>query len=479
MFNPLKDFLKPKYVLGLLVREGFIAAVQVFNGVKGPEIEKAAFREVSNPEALQEALQAFLEEEDFKTERVITCLPSSRAFLREINLTVSNPKVVEKIIKFQLEPYVPGSIEEMVVDFLDPGTDGSIPCFGVEKKHLAAHLALLAGAGLDPDVVTLDGAALLHLYLSAAAEGADEPVALVYLDGAGILVEIVYGKRPDFIRVLGDGARAPEQVADTLRLYKLKRPEATVKEILISGRLPQDMDLVEAIGSKTGIKTSLWQPLGDPGTQGHGGLTPLGPEMSVPLGLALYAAAPSLRVVNLRKEEFLPRGHMDLRKLFLFSASALLLLAVLLTLSVYQKVFYLEKQDQALQEEIGQVFVQSFPEAGRIIKGRELAQLEQMIAAETVRYQGLDEATAREKTLDVLLKLTRIIAEDPEVQIDNLSLEAKDIRLDGRTASFEAVDRLTGRLTKAGDFKNIKLVGAKMDRRENAVTFNFALEKNE
>ena len=64
------------------------------------------------------------------------------------------------------------------------------------------------------------------------------------------------------------------------------------------------------------------------------------------------------------------------------------------------------------------------------------------------------------------------------MQIDNLSLEGKDIRLDGRTSSFEAVDRLTNRLNKSGDFKNIKLVGAKMDKRENAVTFNFALEKN-
>jgi Tfp pilus assembly protein PilN len=169
---------------------------------------------------------------------------------------------------------------------------------------------------------------------------------------------------------------------------------------------------------------------------------------------------------------------LDLRKISLFSASALLLLAVLLTVVVYQKVFYLEKHDQALQGQISQVIAQSFPEAGRIVPGRELAQLEQMIVGETGRYHGLDEATAKEKTLDVLLKLTRIISEDPEIQIDNLSLEAKDIRLDGRTASFEAVDRLTNRLTKSDGFKNIKLVGAKMDRRENAVTFNFALEKN-
>jgi general secretion pathway protein L len=202
------------------------------------------------------------------------------------------------------------------------------------------------------------------------------------------------------------------------------------------------------------------------------------PMLGVPLGLALSAAQPSFRPVNLRKEEFAPKSHVNLRKMFLFTASAVLLLAILLTVNVYQKVYYLEKQFQGLQDEVRQAFVQSFPEVGKIVKGQELVQLEQKIAEATGQYQGLEEVTGKEKTLDVLLKLTRIISEDPEVQIDNLSLEGKDLRLDGRTSSFEAVDRLTNRLTKAGDFKNIKLVGAKMDKRENAVTFNFALEKN-
>jgi general secretion pathway protein L len=479
MFNSIKDFLKPKYVVGLLARESFIAAVQVFNGVKGPEIEKAAFREISNPEDLQEELKTFLEEEDFETERVITSLPSSRAVIRDITLTVTNPKVVEKIVKFQLEPYIPGSIEEMLVDFLDPEADGSIPCFGVEKKHLAEHLALLSGAGIDPNVVTLDMAAILHLYIATPGELFDEPVALVCFEGDSILVAIVYGKRPDFFRIFKEGKSLPEKINDALRFYKLKRPEGTLSKILISGLIPQNADLVEAVEAETGVKTFLWEFSRDLRIQKDAGLEHLGPEMSIPLGLALYGAEPSIRLVNLRKEEFLPKPHLELRKIFFFSASSLLLIALLLTFSVYQKVFYLEKQDQLLQDQITQVFAQSFPEAGRIIRGREVAQLEQMIAGERGLYQGLDEATAREKTLDVLLKLTMIISEDPDVQIDNLSLEAKDIRLDGRSTSFEAVDRLTSRLTKAGDFKNIRLVGAKMDRRENAVTFNFALEKNE
>jgi general secretion pathway protein L len=470
MINPFKDFLKPKYVVGLQVKEGFIGAVQVFNGMKGPEVDKAAFREISNPDQVQEELKAFLEEEDFKTEMVISALPASQALMREINLTLDNPKILQKIIKFQMEPYVPVSIEEMIVDFLDPAPGGSVPAFGVEKKHLADHLALLAGAGIDPDIVTIDGLALLHLYLYKYGDQSEQPVAIVYLDRGSTLVEIVYQGRPDFFRIFADGKQGMDQITDTLQLYKLKRPAATLSEILITGIAPDDTDMVQAIESKAGVKTSLWRPFDDPLFQ---------PRLSIPLGLALSAAQPSLRLVNLRKEEFVPKSHVDLRKMFLFSASALLLLAVLLTANVYQKVYYLEKQHQALQNQVRQVFIQTFPEAvQRIPKGQELVLLERKIADETGQNQGLEEATGREKTLDVLLKLTKVISQDPEVQIENLSLEGKDIRLDGRTSSFETVDRLTNRLTKSGDFKNIKLVGAKMDKRENAVTFNFALEEN-
>jgi len=159
--------------------------------------------------------------------------------------------------------------------------------------------------------------------------------------------------------------------------------------------------------------------------------------------------------------------------------AGLLLLAVLLTVNVHQKAYYQERQYNRLQAQLRQVFVEAFPDAAqRIVRGQEVAQLEQKIAEEMGQYQGLEEAAGRQKILEVFLSLTRIISEDPDVLIENASVEGKDIRIDGRTASFEAVDRLTGRLNKAGQFKNIKLVGARMDKKDNAVTFNFALERN-
>ena len=80
--------------------------------------------------------------------------------------------------------------------------------------------------------------------------------------------------------------------------------------------------------------------------------------------------------------------------------------------------------------------------------------------------------------LDVLKVLTGTVSGFPDVKIENLSIEENEIRLHGRTASFETVDKLKQKLTGSGYFEVVRLVGAKMDKRKKAVRFNFALEKN-
>ena len=475
--NPLKDLLKPKYVVGLQVKDGFIGAVQLYVGLKGPEIDKAVFIEVADSERLQEELTRLFQEQGFKKEMIVTSIPSSKAFIREISLPLSQPKKIEKIIKYQMEPYLPCPVEEVLVDFLQPGEGGSILTFGVEKKFLAEHLALLAGAGIEPDAVTLDDIGLFSLYLYKHGSESEHPIAIVNQDGESLVVQIIHQKRLDFIRIVPDNV---DQLEDTFRFYKMKRPGLSVEGIYLAGNGSSEAgEKAQALESKTGIKTMVWRPFDEMRDRLDKTISLVQPKLGVPLGLAIGASYPPEKTLDLRREEFVPKTYFNLRKMFFFMGAGLLLLALLLTVNVYQKAYYQERQYNRLQAQIRQVFAEAFPDAAkRIVRGQEVAQLEQKITEEMSQYQGLEEAAGREKILEVLLSLSRIISEDPDVQIENASVEGKDIRIDGRTASFEAVDRLTGRLTKAGQFKNIKLVGARMDKKDNAVTFNFALERN-
>ncbi len=323
IMNPIKDFLKPKYVVGLQVKEGFVGAVQLYVGLKGPEIDKAVIREAAGPEGIQEELKRLFKEEGFKKEMIVTSLPSSKAFIREISLPISQPKKVEKVIKYQMEPYLPCPVEEVLVDFLHPGKNGNILTFGVEKRILAEHLALLAGAGIEPDAVTLDDIGLFSLYLYKHGGESEDPVALVNQDGETLVLQIIYKKRLDFIRILPNDV---DQLADTFRFYRMKRPDLSVAEIYLAGdgtseahRKAQDLE------SKTSVKTMVWRPFDEMRDRLDKTISLLQPKLGVPLGLAIGAMYPPEKPLDLRREEFIPKTYFNLRKMFLFMGAGLVL----------------------------------------------------------------------------------------------------------------------------------------------------------
>ncbi|HYQ61017.1 MAG TPA: hypothetical protein VEP29_08190, partial [Desulfatiglandales bacterium] len=356
MMNPIKDFLKPKYVVGLQVKDGFIGAVQVYVGLKGPEIDKAVLREVADLERIQEELKSLFQEEDFKREMIVTSLPTSKAFIREISLPISQPKKVEKVIKYQMEPYLPCPVEEVLVDFLQPGENGNILTFGVEKKYLAEHLALLAGAGIEPDAVTLDDIALFSLYLYKRGGESEQPIAIVNQDGEKLVVQIIHKKRLDFIRILPDDV---DQLADTFRFYRMKRPNLSVGEIYFAGNGSSGAhEKAQALESRTSIKTLVWRPFDEMRDRLDKTISLVQPKLGVPLGLAIGASYPPEKSLDLRREEFIPKTYFNLRKMFFFMGAGLLLLALLLTVNVYQKAYYQERQYNRLQAQIRQVFAE-------------------------------------------------------------------------------------------------------------------------
>ena len=99
------------------------------------------------------------------------------------------------------------------------------------------------------------------------------------------------------------------------------------------------------------------------------------------------------------------------------------------------------------------------------------------IEQETGKYQWLQELTSGASVLEVLTILTRTMSGFDDVQTDDLSIEGKDIRLHGRAASFKTVDRLKQEFIGMKVLKTVRLLDAKMDKKEKMVKFNFVLEK--
>lgn len=477
MFNVLKELFGPKAVVGLELTDRHICAIRVSNPLSSPEIERMAFREFERPGESADALNAFLTEEKIDCETVITALPTHLATIREITVPFDKPKKLRKIIKYQMETYVPFPIDDMVVDFLSSESGDRIVSVGIPKRVLADHLRLLAQADLAPRVVSLANVALFNLFVYTRKGESEAPASILHLDGGQIIVQIIYRDRLDFVRVVHGQAGHLEQLRETFALYRLKNARKPLKEVLLTGPSATNAGLSEEIAQISDAHVSLWEPfreikhnLGDVDVNRQS-------RFGVALGLALSLSNGSPNAFDLRKEEFALETAADLKPLIMFMLPALLLIIALFTFNLYQKLYHQEAYYSSLEDSVRNVFLETFPDTTQIVKGREVQLFGERVSKEKGQYQWEDNFTTDGTVLDVLLNVTQVASRYPGMRIDNLSIDGKNIHMDGSASSFKIVDSLKVDLEKSDFFSNIKLVGAKADKRQNSIQFNFVLEK--
>lgn len=477
MFSFLRELFSPGSALGLHVGERSIAAVQVSNPFGSPAVERADVQEFADPDHAGTRLAAMIDGGDWDPEMVVTSIPASRTAIRDIPIELDNPKKLRPIIKYQMEPFSPHPIEEMLVDHLPVERGRPVTAVGVHKQILSEHLDVCRSGGVEPDRVSVDAVALYALCLHLGEGGGDRAAAVVHVDGPEGLVLVVDRNRLDLVRVLQWEEDPVERIHETLSLHRLKNPEARPGEILLTGRDGAAVGSAGRLAERTGLETRPWLPfdrvkhdLGAMDARQQG-------ELAVPLGLALGASVAGVRGFDLRREEFALGTAADLKRPLVYTAVSLAVLAALLTFNTYHSLSTVKRDHERLSSEIRQVFLGTFPETQRVLKGREMEQMEQKLASETRQYRWLEEARERGPILEVLLILTRNLAGFREVELDNLAVEGRRVDLDGRAPSFQTVDNLKGVLERTGFFPQVRLVGAKMDSAGRGVRFNFVLER--
>jgi Tfp pilus assembly PilM family ATPase/Tfp pilus assembly protein PilN len=476
MLHHFKSLLAPRTVAALATDSRTIRAVRMATSPKGIEVTGFVLKEVEDPENLQEELRSVFRSGKLHHEVLVSCLPSSRAALRQFPVAFDSTKTLEKIIKFQLEPHVPHPIEELLVDFLPAARGKEVVAAGVQKAEMSRHLQILSGAGLEPGIVGIDDLALFFLY-HHIHQGGGRTVAMINLDDGKAGVQIVSDAGIEFIRILPLREAWEPQLSETFHLYSYDPRAKPLEEILLTGSAGDRPEEVRtAIESVTQVKTSFWRPmdhldhrLGEIPEDIQG-------RLSVPLGLALGSLSPATRLFNLRKEEFKVHSAVEVRKSSFFFLVTLAVLAFF-TFHLYFRLHIQERRYREVEKSVQQVFKRTLPEVTTVLKGRELAQMKQRIDAAKAEYQWLQNVNREGTTLDLLLALSRAISAFPDVAVENISIETPEIRLDGYASAFETVDKLEKRVNGSGSFRAVKLVGAKMDNRENLVRFQFSIER--
>jgi general secretion pathway protein L len=143
-----------------------------------------------------------------------------------------------------------------------------------------------------------------------------------------------------------------------------------------------------------------------------------------------------------------------------------------MTLAASMGLQYYDKRQQSnrLEQQMETLYKRTFPEATTVVDVP--LQMESAILQlqEDVGIIGLDRPSA--------LHLLQTISDLPEAisaDVDEFTLERNEVRISGRTSTFEAVNRIAERFRQSPSFENVEVAESKMDLAGKQVSFRMRL----
>lgn len=513
----------PQRILGLDLGAHAVKAVLVEGAYRGWTVAGAASAPVAAAgedaapirDRQAAAVKAILAERGWRPDTVVVAFPGAGVSSHVVTLPFTDPRRIEQTIGFEVEGQIPFDLGEVAWDWQPLGArDGKTDLLVgvVRKEELAALLAALAAAGVDPRAVVPAGPAYASLFAAgalaggpAAEAGAPPPAeALVDVGRERTSICVAAGGACEAARTFAFGAA---QLARAVA-RELGRSEADAEALLAAGAL--DDRAAEAVrralaplARELRATVRAWharagtRPLARLALAGEAARLPavaeaLQPEVEGPVGpVALAAptadaipdeAAPGLALalaLALRGQQGARGGRLNLRRgelayvrdfqhlkgriVRLATYAGLVLLLAIVSSGV--KVLALSRQEAALDR--------ALCDAEQKIMGRCYDNFEQAVSI--LRGRGtVVETIPRTSAVDVLAELSRKVPAEVTVRLDRIEITRDKLHLQGTTDSAESVDKIVAGLRGSRCFGDARAAGVR--RRPGDAKFEFSVD---
>lgn len=302
-----------------------------------------------------------------------TALPNSMIVFKELKLPFTSVQKINMVINFEIEPLLPFSLQDAVIDFIitktiDAEKSSEILVAAAQKQHIAQHLLLFENAGVHADTITVDFFALYNAFkLIPEYAALPNGVALIDLGHSTTRIAYICDQQLRFIRTISKGvltiaqqlstqlnielnesleniirfglqthnAQQPEhlaqalqsawqEIAFTLQSFAAQSHNETISHIFLLGGGAHIKTLPEFVTKQLKVPCTLFDPM----------LLKNNPNIIIAPGIELFASQ-SISIAtalpdtaepqfNLKKVEFGAQAHEDSPK-YLITTVALVL----------------------------------------------------------------------------------------------------------------------------------------------------------
>lgn len=521
----------PQKVIGLDVSLRSIKAVQLTSTLRGFELTHFAriqlpdqgkddgFKEISL------VLEKLMKENGFSGDSVVSSLPGNRVMIHYLELPFSDPKKVQQVVKYELEPYLPMPIDEIVVDCqimeYEKGKSSKVLTAAAKKTTVEDHLQTLKAAGIDPRIIDAEPLASYNCLVYYSPDdlrgvilfldiGADHTSLIVLINGMPKACRMIpyggYNITSALAKALGmklDEAEALKRITPlpvdehaegassamaeamdplirelqiTLISMRSQWTDHEPLQIILTGGGSRLINIEDFLGRLLGMPARSFEPLKgisyglievDPGEQRH---------MATAIGLALRGINRGVAQTNLRQEEFSVLHRLqEIRGKLVFLGIALAFLLALAGADMLISLHIKESRYRELKQEIRHIFKETFPDIRSIVD--ELHQARMRIKEEKNRAGLLGGFLGQDSMLAILEAIHQAIPQQLQVRLTDLNADEKWVLISGETKAFDVVDKIKASLSASPLFREVKIESAKMSNIAGVVEFKFKAQR--
>jgi len=488
---------------------------------------------LTHEEAVAAGLKAYFERNEIQSDLIAVSLPAHHCSMRVVEMPFTNLSKIDQTIEFELESYIPISIDEMVVDYhiLSMEENLSRILVGyISRTRFAKYLDMLQIAGIDPKYVGIDCIDLSNV-AQVAMVPQDTEYAIIDIGHSKSNICVMRGTELIYARSITIGgvhfSRAIQKVfklsvekAESLKIDrgKLSASEDNLDQI---SRICQKVaeEMVTAIrqtylGFKKYYKKEEWGGIyltgGGSRMQGLSEMISSSLRINVCTLDCIDFIDHQLNQVETIKDIIAPSLSQTLRVIFSNKAAKInfrkgefaykrdikalggeikqlgVWFAVVLSLGLFYFFFSyhaLSNRIEKLNKDLVTEALKSLPEFKDQKKKMTAKQLLGLVNGKISEIDGQLEAFKTGLTgatpLVVLQEISKSLPPKTEVKIDvdDFTFTGDVVRLEGRTISFEAVDKIKNALSSSKLFKNVTTQNVVKGIRDE-IKFSVSMEVN-
>ncbi|MBW2280271.1 MAG: pilus assembly protein PilM [Deltaproteobacteria bacterium] len=474
------------------------------------------------PEQRQAQIKAFLSENEFPRDFVVTAFPADRIAQRHVRFPFVGAKRIAQAIGFEIEEDLPFPLEDAILAHEQvqsgPGRSDVLAVLAA-RTDLAEYLESLRGLGTDPRLVEIEGSVLGNLAASWTAFDAARIVldvghsktnVVLLLDGRPVALRSIPIAGTHLTEAIAKQARLGWQMAEEHKngsgifegsgtqpftpeigalLDRLVRETARSIQSIVGDPLapisPTEVVLVGGSARTPGLATYFEERLdlpcrvlGPPPLSS--GLEALSAETAPAFAQATALAlrgAPTARVTrtDLRQDEF--RYVPDLSGLqgqLRLTAGLFALVLGLWVASASAEFITASSHLAQAEAQLGRIYAQILP--GKAVPSDPLAELRAELgeARELAAHLGVTGGGL--SVLELLRLVTPAFPENHDVRLVELRIERHTIRAQGVSRTYESLDRVREKLAGVEAFSDVTLSDVARIPKTPAQRFSLTIE---